>query len=225
MTAVQHALKVITDYADQLTAADASADRGTMMVADQLAALYESKAWVAEWLEQKPQPHRPPNNWTADSRSRFAQWVNWRLERDYGKTLNGVYTYRLLDAHQIASAFARGKSRTVASERTIRPFKWLLKHRYSDRIPDVWDRAVTLAGSADAVTSAHTRQALAEWKRDVLGSRGVAKALKAAKAETIRSKATLYFDQLAALASENQKAKDELVAFMEHIDKVLEAAQ
>ena len=52
MTNVNEALKLAGDYADSLLTADDIINRENLPVAVALDVVYESKEWVAEWLEQ-----------------------------------------------------------------------------------------------------------------------------------------------------------------------------
>ena len=166
---VSEALKLAGDYADSLTTADDITNRDTMAVAAALDAAYESKEWVAEWLEQKPAPKsgRAMSRFQDDSRNRFAQWVAWRLEQDGRSPLHGSHTYRLLDGATIARTLNFG-SGEIQSEATVRPLKWFLRY-YKDRIPDVWAIAVDLAGGDPRnVTRAHVKRAVAHYKGEVI---------------------------------------------------------
>lgn len=193
-------LDEVAAYADRLADSDKLADKGSMATAEALAELYEKGEWVAEWLEQKPiLPKkayiggRPPE---PNSRNRFAQWLVWKEGQRRRRSPQGRTTYQLLNAHEVQSYL---RSAQITSEGTIRPLDWLRKNKYLDRADEVCERAVVLAGSADLVTSAHTKQALAEWKKDVLGSQAVKAAIRTAKAGRDRAKAqtsvqTLFAD-------------------------------
>lgn len=190
-------LDEVATYADRLADSDKLADKGSMATAEALAELYEKREWVDEWLGQKPIRERsayiggrPPQ---PDSRNRFAQWLVWKQQQRQKRSLRSPQTYRLLAAQEIRVLVPMG---TITSERLLRPFNWLRKYRYADCIPEVWKRAVELAGSADQVTNAHTRQALADWKRDVLGTSGTKAAITTAKAEQHRLKAQTAVDIL-----------------------------
>lgn len=158
-------LKVVGDYADQIAAADQTANRDTMAVAEAMDAMYESREWVAEWLEQKPEPRRPTSRWQADSRNRFAQWQAWKLEQAGRKTVPGPHVYRLTYAAEVVRRIPNLPAGSLRSEFAIRPLDWLRKNRYEDRTPDVWAIAVELAGGMPSqVTAKHTREALKQWK-------------------------------------------------------------
>lgn len=191
---VNIALAELGEYADQLAQSEGLADRNSLSRAITTQQLYESFAWVAEWNAQKPIPHRSYGR-PADprGRNRFSQWLAWRLEKNGHRALQSVYAYRLIEAARVASSFAHGQ---IKSERAIRPLTWLTKHQYADRIPDVWERAVELAGAEDAVTSTHTRQAVNAWKKDTLGTKGVKQAVRTAKAARDRAKAQVQVQQL-----------------------------
>jgi hypothetical protein len=192
-------LDEIAAYADRLADSDKLADKGSMATAEALAELYEKREWVAEWLEQKPIHEkkayiggRPPE---PDSRNRFSQWLMWKEEQRNKRGLVSRHTYRLLNAHEVKGYLTLGQ---ITSERAVRPFDWFRKNRYLDRIPEVERLAIELAGSADRVTAAHTRQAVADWKRDVLGAKGVREAVRSSKAQRDRIRAQTYVQALLA---------------------------
>jgi hypothetical protein len=192
-------LDEVAAYADRLADSDKLADKGSMATAEALAELYEKREWVAEWLTQKPIREkkayiggRPPE---PDSRNRFSQWLVWKQEQRQRRAPQNRTMYQLLNAHELKGYLRLAQ---ITSERTLRPLDWLRKNRYLDRITEVEQRAVELAGSADRVTSAHTKQALADWKRDVLGARGVKAAIRTAKAARDRARAQAYVQTLFA---------------------------
>lgn len=190
-------LDEVAAYADRLADSDKLADKGSMATAEALAELYEKRGWVEEWLTQKPikekrsyiggRPEDP------EGRNRFSQWLVWKQEQRRKRSLRSAQTYRLLTAQEVKGYLSSGE---ITSEFTLRPLYWLRKNRYADRIPEVWKRAIELAGSADAVTSAHTRQALADWKKDVLGTSGMQATTRTRRAETHRLKAQTAVDVL-----------------------------
>lgn len=225
MTSVNEALKLAGDYADSLTTADDITNRDTMQVAAALDELYESKSWVAEWLEQKPAPKsgRAMSRFQADSRNRFAQWLAWRLEQDGRHPLHGSHTYRLLDGATIARTLNFG-SGEIQSEATIRPLKWFLRY-YKERIPDVWAIAVDLAGGDPAkVTRAHVKDAVKQYKGEVITPKGVQQLVKVGKATRLRIRIKSEFTEMVELAQTDAKAKTELVRLAAELDAILVAA-
>jgi hypothetical protein len=197
MTRTEELLDEVATYADRLTDSDDLADTGSMAAAEALAELYEKREWVDEWLEQHPIRERkayvggrPPD---PESRNRFSQWLVWKEQQRQRQAPQTRHVYKLLYAQTVVSYLPRGQ---ITSERTVRPLDWLRKNRYPDRVPEVWQRAVELAGSADLVTSAHTRQALADWKKEVLGTKGVRQVIRTAKAERDRIRAQAYLRAL-----------------------------
>ncbi|MGH9252731.1 MAG: hypothetical protein ACRD0W_24925 [Acidimicrobiales bacterium] len=198
-------LDEVATYADRLADSDKLADKGSMATAAALAELYEKREWVAEWLEQKPIREkksyiggRPP---APDSRNRFSQWLVWKQEQRQRRALLGRRTYQLLNGWEV-QGYLHGVQ--ITSEWAVRPLDWLRKQKYADRIPEVWARAIDLAGSADLVTSAHTRQALAEWKKDVLGEKGIRAAIRSTKAERDRIRAQAKIQELFADGDQEQ---------------------
>lgn len=209
MSRTDELLDEIAAYADRLADSDKLADTGSMATAEALAELYEKREWVEEWLEQKPIRERkayvggrPP---IADSRNRFSQWLVWKEAQRQKRALRSSHTYRLLNAHELRGYFPRLGD--ITSERIIRPFDWFRKNGYTDRIPEVEKRAIELAGSARAVTEAHTRQAVADWKREVLGVKGVKAAVRTAKAERDRIRAQDYVRALIADGDQDEMDK------------------
>lgn len=207
-TRTDELLDEVAAYADRLADSDRLADTGSMAAAEALSELYEKREWVPEWLEQKPIKERsayvggrPPE---PDSRNRFSQWLVWKQEQRRERSLRSTQTYRLLTAHEVKGYFPSGE---ITSEAVLRPLYWLRTHRYAHRIPEVWQRAVDLAGAAQYVTSAHTRQALAEWKKEVLGTAGYQAAVRTKRAETHRLKAQGAIDTLWADGDQDEIQK------------------
>jgi len=207
--------------AERIDRADGMRDADTMAVAEAQQALYESRVWVDEWLEQKP----PPTNRFAlsrfreDSQNRFAQWSAWRLQQQGRKPLASRVIYRFAKAVRIKSNLTTGQ---IRSEGTIRPLAWMVKYGYEDRIPEVEAIAVELAGSADALDSGHMRKALTQWKNDVLTPKGIRQAQKASKAEQYRARVVSTFDRLLELAKTDQEAKAKLIEAVGYIEDTLE---
>lgn len=196
---INTALAELGEYADQLAQSEGLADRDSLSRAITTQRLYESFSWVEEWNAQKPIPQRSYGR-PADprGRNRFSQWLAWRLEKDGHRPIRGSHSYRLLDAAAVVTSFPSWGKKSMRSEAAVRPLTWLSKHQYADRIPDVWERAVELAGSENAVTSVHTRQAVNAWKKDTLGTKGIKQAVRTAKAARDRAKAQVQVQQLFA---------------------------
>ena len=222
---ISEALKLAGDYADSLTTADDITNRDTMAVAVALDSAYESREWVAEWLEQKPAPKsgRAMSRFQADSRNRFAQWLGWKLEQDGRHPLHGSHTYRLLDGATIARTM-NFDSGEVQSESTLRPLKWFLRY-YKERIPDVWAIAVDLAGGDPArVTRAHVKRAVAQYKGEVITPKGVQQLVKVGKATRLRIRIKSEFAEMVAMAQTDDEAKDELKRLAAELEAILEAS-
>jgi len=195
---IDELLDEVATYADRLADSDKLADTGSMATAEALAELYEKREWVDEWLEQKPIRERtayiggrPPE---PDSRNRFAQWLIWKEDQRRRRAPGRMRQYQLLAAHDIIGSF--GNPVSITSERVVRPLNWLRKNRTTDRIPEVWTRAVHLAGAEHLVTEAHTKQALADWKREALGAQGVKEVIRTSRAQTHRIKAVSAVEAL-----------------------------
>lgn len=210
VTTVRDDLATVAAYADRLAESETLADVGSMAAARALAELYESGEWVEEWNTERPIIERKGRGRPADpkGRNRFAQWVRWRLDQQ-GRSLQTRQTYYLLNADDMAGIVCTAVQRNqVGSAKALNPLGWLRKNRLADRAPEVWERAVTLAGGNPShVTSEDVRQALAEWKRDVLGDRGVKAVTAHSRAEVKRQRAQDDLRALWALADEEEVRK------------------
>lgn len=164
------------EYAKLIAKGEAELDKQSMAKAEAIEALYTSEVWVAEWMEVNPPKKdavgRPP---VPNSRNRFAEWMRWRAQ---GKpTLGTTYINKLLRAQEIAN-YGDKSLRNSFTAGTIRPLNWLLtngpKHgeTFADRIAEVEKKAIEIAGSADKVTAADMRKAIAEFKKDIGWTRG-----------------------------------------------------
>lgn len=177
MSEIDDLLNTVADYAEAVDQAGRMEQSKSMAAAAALDALYERREWVDEWLEQSPAPTTPRalNNFKPDSRNRFTKWLEWKQTERKRAAPKSQYVYRLLDAEQIAQSlnFANGERQTRLTEGMLRPLKWMRKYRYDDRLPEVWKRAVAIAGSDSKVTETTVKQALADWKRETLGGRGM----------------------------------------------------
>lgn len=193
-------LDEVATYADRLADSEDLADTGSMNAARALAELYEAREWVPEWLMQKPiREHkayvggRPP---VPDSRNRFAQWQVWKQAQRKRHAVKTMRTYQLLDAHELSTGYLHGVE--ITSEWSVRPIGWLRKHGFADRIPEVWALAQELVGPAGRVTVAETTQALADWKHETLGAKGVRTAVRTSKAHRDRLRAQTAVTQVFA---------------------------
>lgn len=215
-------LKIVGDYADQILAADELAAHDSMTAAEALETLYESREWVAEFLEVKPRGQRTSNAWREDSRHRFSQWVMWKLEQQGRAPLLNRRTYQLLDAAEVIRQIPNSNAVQIREEFKIRPLNWLKKNGYIERIPDVWKIAVDQAGSADKVTSVHVRTALQQWKKDSLGTKGLKQTIRTSRARTLRLKAVA--DIRALIAVGGPEAHAEYMQLLRDIKKLQDEA-
>lgn len=234
---IDEALKIVGDYADVVWSADDVKNQDTMQVAYAIEALYQNKdVWVAEWLEQKPKPTsgRAGNNWSADSRNRFAQWLNWRLEQGDRKTLDGSRVYQFKDCAEIAAQIPENLNFDgveIQSEFQLRPLRYLKKYEWTDRIPEVIGRAVEIGNGR--LTNKIVRQALNEWKLEHLGGpKPATNAGKKRRADAIEKarKARLdlerRFDEFVFDAIHGDDGtRDELRALLTHIKTVMQEAK
>lgn len=152
------ALDRLREFVGQQRGADELADKGSLDRAADVVALYEDRAWVDELpppkvLRNRGRPVDP------ESFSRFTKWLSEQVP------LTGRHAYRLRDAYELQS-LTSGQIKP-GGEAALRPLKWLTKHDYGDRVPEVWREACKLAG--DSTPDGPTvRRALAQWKRDNL---------------------------------------------------------
>lgn len=229
-------LDVVGEYSDRLAQLGRTENRGTITVAESLDALFHSGEWVAEWLEVKPAPKRPNNNWTPDSQSRFAGWVAWKLEQKGRTPLHGRRTYQFLTAARIVkplSALNNCSKLKPDSEGAIRPWAWLIRNGYEDRIPQVAQIAADMAGDG-RITDTIAKDALAKWKRDTFGTRrdgtprSSTKAIEQAAnakaiANRIRKQILRELDEMLALAGRDPEAHAELDAVFDDINAWVDA--
>jgi hypothetical protein len=107
-----------------------------------------------------------------------------------------------------------------ATEGTIRPLAWLDTNGYEDRLPEVWRIAVDLAGSADLVTSVHTKEAVAIFKKN-LGPRGVASAIKTSKARRERTIIKSHLFEMVQMAGQSMEAREQLSTLLSEIEEMV----
>lgn len=235
---VDEALKIVGDYADVVRSTTDQQEQDTVRVAYAIESLYQNKdVWVAEWLEQKPiakrsgagRPVQP------DSRNRFAQWLNWRLENEGRNTVDGSRVYQLKDCAEIAALIPDdliiSTAVEIINERQLRPLRWLKRYEYTDRVPEIVARAVEIGNGK--LTGNITRQALNEWKLEHLGGpKPATNAGKKRRADAIEKarKARLdlerRFDSFVFDAIHGDDGtRDELRALLTHIKTVMREAK
>ena len=167
-------LAELYEYAEQIADAESRTDVGSMDNAARLEALYLSTAWSDEWSAAKPaKPHdavgRPVD---PRSRNRFSEWLQWRAGKEHRHALKRARIHQLLNAREIAN-YVHGRGHN--SEWALRPWAWMLKAKYGERIPEVERIALEIA-DGKPITDAIARKALAQWKLEVLGGREAKKA-------------------------------------------------
>lgn len=226
------ALDALADYADLVWDATDMQDKDTMAIARTQQELFESQAWVAEWLEQKPPSARSSNRFNPASRNRFAQWLAWKQEQRGRRAYDGRRVYQFADAAEIDSLIRTTVQ--IRTERTIRPLRWLKKYDYLDRAPEVMQWAIDKAGAADKVTGSIVREALNEYKRERLVisnpsslPKSVKERVSAAliKARRDRQKLQMTFDEMWDLASTSDEARAELQAALTYISNKVKGAE
>ena len=113
----------------------------------------------------------------------------------------------------------------IQSEWTLRPLKWFLRY-YKERIPDVWAIAVELAGGdPSGVTVAHVKQAVRQYKGEVITPKGVQQLVKVGKATRLRIRIKSEFTEMVALAQADDDAKKELKRLAAELEAILDGAQ
>ena len=167
-------LAELYEYAEQIADADSRNDSSSMDKAAKLEALYLSTAWSDEWSAAKPaKPHdavgRPVD---PRSRNRFNEWLQWRAGKEHRHALQRTHVYQLLTARDVRSYIRHGG---YNSERSLRPWAWMLKAKYGERLPEVERMALEIA-NGKPITDSIARKALAQWKLEVLGGREAKKA-------------------------------------------------
>ena len=212
-------LDEIADYADLLAASAHSADTPSMDVADAMETIYQERAWVAEWLEQKPAPKKFNPRYREDSRSRFAQWLEWKQSQRQRRAPERRRVYQLMKARDLFSV-VNSVHNGNTTEGAIRPLAWLDTNGYAERLPEVWRIAVDLAGRADLVTSVHTKEAVAIFKKN-LGTRGVASAIKTSKARRERGIIKSHLFEMIQMAGQSSEARDQLRATLNDIEEMV----
>jgi hypothetical protein len=225
-------IKTVGDYADQVAVAKRQADQNSMDVARAMDEVYESGVWVDEWLEQKPAPKRPTSRWDPKDRNRFISWQAWKLSQSGRRTVTRVRSYQMLEAVTVGK-ICKGLT-DLATVEPAQPLFWMRKNRYEDRLPEVWAKAVTLAGDdPKRVTSAHTREALAEWKKEKFGKRLNGKprtsssaitqaATAAGEANRLRRNAMDEVREMYRLAAKSAEAMAEWRGFFTDLDAFLD---
>ena len=176
-------LAELFEYAEQIADADTRNDSTSMDKAAKLEALYLSTAWSDEWSAAKPaKPDavgRPP---VPTSRNRFNEWMQWRAGKEHRTALRSARVYQLLTAQEVGSYL---HSCGNNSESALRPWAWMLKAKYGERLPEVERIALDIA-DGKPVTDLIARKALAQWKQEVLGGREAKKASLGIKARSRR---------------------------------------
>jgi len=210
-------------YVDDVQTAERRTDAGGDLYM-WLYEMYQSKAWVDEWLEQSPPPKKPRNRWTPDSKSRFSSWLRWKTEQQGRDPLSYQYNYRLLNAAEMVlhiPTFARGESRNLPTEKALRPLNWFVRNRYEDRLADAMQLAIDQAGSADAITSRETREAVKTWKHTHLsgrrGGRSPSTLNAIARAHREHKKAMDAIAKCYEYANQNEDAQAEFLALRQDI--------
>jgi len=206
-------LSRLRDFAKQHRDAEDLADQSSLDRAKDIVDLYEEKEngrrkWALEMEPPKTRRHmgRPVD---PESFSRFTKWLAERVP------LAGRTAYQLRDAHDIQATYLRTAQITPSGEFQLRPLKWLMKHEYGDRVPEVWAKAVELAGG-EVPDNPTVRRALAAWKKEEgLGPAKSAGSKRATGPQALR----LQLEQLAQELLEQDKAQ--FVLACDHIDAML----
>ena len=178
-------LAELFEYAEQIADSDTRNDSTSMDKAAKLEALYLSTAWSDEWSAAKPaKPHdavgRPVD---PRSRNRFNEWLQWRAGKEHRNALQRAQVYRLLTAREVMSYVSHETK--LFTEVSLRPWAWMLKAGYGDRLHEVEYMALKMT-QGQPVSASVARKALAQWKLEVLGGREAKKASLGIKARSRR---------------------------------------
>lgn len=177
----------VVQFADRLNASEKLADQNSMDAAEAMHELYEAGEWVDEWLTESPIKERTGGRPAEPtSKTRFAQWLHWKLESTGHQAVVTRRTYQLLNAFEVRTYLNAVQRSAAESEWAIRPLDWFRKHKLARFIPEVFGRALELADGAP-VTREHTRTAVNEWKKEHSGK--VMVAIRSSKSEADRIKA------------------------------------
>ncbi len=152
------ALERLRAFRRQLDQADQRADAGSLDRAADLAMIFSDpeRRWVKEMDETHPvkRTHFRGRPVDPEGRSRFASYVNEKIG------LYPRYSYFLLNADEIARNYLYSvQTIRPDSAGSLRPLYKLLKEERGHEAPDIWQRAVRLAGE-DVPTAAQVKQAL-----------------------------------------------------------------
>ena len=185
----------VRSFSSQARTAARTADQGSLDCAADLEALYQDMSWADEV--------EPPKNkvWRGRpvdpcSRNRFAGWVLTKTGLSPGRVR------QLSLAHELVPIIATAVAVIPEGERSLRPLRGLIGNGYGDSIPQVYKRAVELAGGLPP-TSEHTTRAKREFLAKFTRTQ-VARATQEQKVAEYRKKimstfiALKYFDENAA---------------------------
>lgn len=171
------ALERIRLWVDTSRSLEGKAQRTTMERAADLIALYERKRWVTEIP--------PPKNkvWRGrpvdpESFNRFAGWVLGQTGLSPGHARMWDRAQRLTTDLLVRAPI---KPTTVS---LVRPLIPLRKMGYGDRIPELWQRAVDLAGGLEP-TATEVKHVVSEFRKE-LGTRAIRSAQHQAKVRELR---------------------------------------
>lgn len=137
------------------------------------------------------------NRFQADSRNRFSKWLEWRESERRRKAPVNRTVYKLLEANEIARDLNLpiGQIQSAGfGEAVFRPLRWLYRRRDQDKVGDVWDRAVRLAGGVEHITAKHTLQARKDWDREMHGGDSPTPAKQDARARRVGKWRTQHYD-------------------------------
>lgn len=213
MTTPDEAVKALAEYARLQREQQDVAQEGTPRLRELVDELYQSD-WHVGWEQVHPVSKYAPNK-DPRNKSRFYAYLK-HTGADLGLEIGTARNvYHLVESARIANLLVSEGLDSVKTlpEGTLRPLSWYMRNRYADRAPEVFRRAVALAGSADRVTSQHVREASQQYKAEVLTPKGVRQAQRKSKAERDLMAARAAVERL----GENGSAEhwNKLIDFME----------
>jgi len=216
------ALADLADYEKRIAEAGKLEQTNTLTVAARLDQLFRDERWIAERNAERMRTAKTDRGGRPvdpSSRSQFSTWVRGRFNQFAPQV-----TYRLLDAHWIASSFLTLGEVTPSSERPVRALKVLTKpaHGGGSRIPEVWQIACRIASESGRTqpTTEDVRHGIAEWNHQHLaqGQERTERAID--RADLRRRKAEAAWKDLIAIAGTEQ-----INAFLAVVEKDIAALE
>jgi len=199
--AYEAALKRVTEYDAQVARGERIVNESTLVVAAELAKLFEDGRWYEELSAEhdaKPKRGRP----VQPTRDAFSRW----LHDHHARHLNRTRTYQLLGAHETRTNYMHRVDVIPTSEAQTRPLYRLTSTGRGDRVPEVWAIAVEKAAGGQP-TREQVAQAVREWWAEHVPAAQHKAETAQRRAERARHKAQMQIDQMVALNAEAELIK------------------